>query len=195
MYDNEHNNNYGNDLSTQLLDEYTAGLESSCDYENFYLESFFICSCMNCIPIINEITVNNIKITFICKVGIEQYTIEELYNNFIKQINTSKIDFNHCKNDYKEIDYYCVECKEHLCKQCCYDSGEHDVHTIKILDNEIYDAEEKLSNINSKINKRKDINPILKKIFSIIYNNYLNNKRYYSYIKIFDAFNDFLNHH
>lgn len=79
--------------------------------------------------------------------------------------------------------------------KCCNDSGEHDIHTIKILDNEISDVEEKLSNINAKINKRKDINPILKKILSIIYNNYLNNKRYYSYIKIFDAFNDFLNHH
>ena len=195
MYDNEHNNVYGSDLSTYLLDEYTAGLESSCDYENFYLESFFICSCKECIPIINEITVNNIKITFICKDGVEQYTIEELYNNFIKQINTSKIDFNHCKNDCKKIDYYCDECKEHLCKQCCYDSGEHDAHKIIILDNKINDTEETLSNINAKINKRKDINPILKKIFSIICNNYLNNKRYYSYIKIFDAFNDFLNHH
>ena len=185
----------GNNLNEKLFDEYNKKLENK--YDNFYeiLESFFVCLCRECIPIINEIAINNIRITTICNMlDGEQYPIEYVSNNFIQQINTYNKNFDECKIHYKKFEYYCTLCKKHLCKYCSQESNEHAEHDIIIFDYEIEDTEEMASNIKAKIDIRNDINPNIKELFNVIYSNFFKNKKYYSYIKIFDAFNIFLNH-
>ena len=193
MIDKECNHD-GKNLNSDLFDEYNKGLESSNDYDNFYeiFESFFVCFCQKCIPIINEITIDNIKMT-ICNMIVEQeYTIEDIFKYFIREINTYNKNFDECKKHYAIFDYYCINCKKHLCNYCCRESSEHAEHNIIIFDNEIEDTEEMAYNIKLRMDINSTINPKLKELFDIIYNNFFKNKKYYSYIKIFDAFDTFL---
>ncbi len=186
MDNNEQNNN-----TNKLFDDYYNDLYSSVNYDNFYqiIKSFFICFCHECIPFINKIIDNNIILSSICdNIEQQQYSIKDTFKNFIKKINTYNKCFDQCKYHYKKFDYFCLNCKQHLCSQCCQESNEHSEHNIILFDIVTPEAEKIASNINEKIKNHNYIDEKLKELFNIIYDNFLENKRYYSYNQTFDAF-------
>ena len=118
----------------------------------------------------------------------QQYSIKDTFKNFIKKINTYNKCFDQCKYHYKKFDYFCLNCKQHLCSQCCQESNEHSEHNIILFDIVTPEAEKIASNINEKIKNHNYIDEKLKELFNIIYDNFLENKRYYSYNQTFDTF-------
>ena len=190
---NKYNDFMENNLSNDLFEEFTSKLEKSNCYKKLFNapKNFFVCVCQNCIPIINRVTYNDITITTICPlITEEEYTINYIYDNFLQDINE---DFRQCQKHYKEFDYYCDNCHQHLCEECAHGSNEHEDHDVIILDNEI--DNNMTSNIKEIIDGRVDIDIRLKRIFSTIYDNYLSNNRYFSYSIIFNAFSYFLDQH
>ena len=66
-------------------------------------------------------------------------------------------------------------------------------HNIVLFNNQIEEIRVLASNIKLTMDTTHIINPELKKLYYIIYDNFLKNERYYSYIRTFNSFRTFLN--
>ena len=182
----------------QFFNVYSNDLDESTYYDyddDFYAiyEPFFICDCHGCIPFINGINNNFINISSICNnFEQEQHSIKEIFKIFVQPINSEK-KFDKCKIHYRKFDYYCNNCKEHLCKICSQESSVHLDHNIVLFNNQIEEIRVLASNIKLTMDTTHIINPELKKLYYIIYDNFLKNERYYSYIRTFNSFRTFLN--
>jgi len=140
-------------------------IDSFTNIENYNFH--YLCSYCNKIPKIHFIDENKIQYTCDCNDG-KILNIQDLFekdkNYFLTILDTDKINKNNDLNNYQnssfrckkhkkkqhKFRYYCISCKENLCKECClYHYKEK--HELITLDFYYYDFYQKLLEINKKL--------------------------------------------
>ena len=151
-------------------------------------------NCSECFEPIEIIQIENNNIKFKCY---NKNTPHEKEMSIKEYINKMKPDIKPDKcfidNHNKEYEYYCIECKTHLCKECLK-QREHINHD-KIILNEIIPnekEEEMIKHIIEQYNNKKYED--LKNLYELIYNAYKNySNNYYFMMNINNILINYIN--
>ena len=148
------------------------------DFNN--IDNYIICKKCNTFPLISFSSFNILNITCNCLNNNNKMNINEFYNNYITQEDNIKKEYKNlffCDKHYKKFKYYCIDCKEDLCKICLKETSLHTFHQMDYFDVYIYNLNIKLENIKEKFYQTINKNEF-EKLIMIICNNYNN---YYNY--------------
>ena len=152
------------------------------------------------IPTFKIIDNNNVyylKLSCLCKARNETFTFEEAFNNLVfdygENINYDNY-FNCQETDHegKLFLYYCKICKKNLCDLCFskFKKCSHVPPDIFIFKQKYREYVKEGELILNKLNTNLNIDPYIKKLFEVIYNNFKEIYNNYSYYDIINKFNE-----
>ena len=151
-------------------------------------------NCSECFAPIKILSLDDKNIKFKCynnenNPHDKEISIKEYINKMKPNI---KINICFIDNHNKKFEYYCIDCKAHLCDECLK-QRDHINHN-KIILKEILPNENELKIVERIMEGYKDKNQDLKYLCELIYNTYKNfSNNYYFMININKILADYIN--
>ena len=194
MYDNSSNINCDN------YEEFCNKVEKQKNIDNNInprlIKKHFLC--MYPFHDIPTFIIENTSLKISCRCGrYEELSYKDALKIFVSNIseNTNLDNYYKCqKKEHREkkFKYFCFNCNRNLCKLCLRLSNYHKNHKMVIFENEIQNTKTLAYNINEKLKKIKSIEKDLKDLFNVIFDNFSKYPNNYSYIDIFNEYNNYL---
>lgn len=130
---------------------------------NIHNELILFLFCYNCknIPIIKFINLQKAYISFNCNSEIQKMTYEEIFNKYFLNIekNNNIIDFLICIKHNDKFKFFCDNCELNLCEKCRENHRCHlrYIKDLKIFNNEYFELDDFLLNLDDSFNALKKI--------------------------------------
>ena len=189
-------NNNESQCYNNFYNDYKPDSNDDDNQNNYSKKKHFLCRYPPLSIPTFEIIINKLKVSCYCKRN-EELTYKLALAKLIDDIeeNRNLNDYYRCSNKEhknKKFKYFCKECNRHLCKLCVQNTNYHKEHNLVVLKAQIFSTKILGKQINDKINTINEFDNDLKKLFNIIYDNFLNYPINYSYIMIFKEFEKFI---
>ena len=139
-------------------------------------------NCSECFEPIEIISIDDKNIKFKCYNDKNPHEKEIPIKEYINKMKPDiKIDICFIDGHNKKNEYYCIECRTHLCEDCIK-QREHINHD-KIIIKEISPNENELRLLEKIIEEYKDKDEDLKQLYELIYDSYKSFNNNYYFIK------------
>ena len=139
-----------------------------------------------------------LRLSCLCKKE-EELSFEEAFKKYVDnyQEKVDYTDYFECKepgHGNNRFEYYCPICKLNLCSLCFqkFRICPHTDREIFSLNQRFEDYKEDGLNIKNRLNNYNNIDPYMKKLYDVIYDNFIEFKNNYSYFDIIKKYNELI---